>query len=166
MVNFLSQNEGIMVHGAAIKYKGAGTVFLGPTESGKSTLSRLWKEDGDAIALSDETIVIRKHNQRFFVYGTPRGGSEKIMEPVRAPLKDIFFIKHGSNNQIKSISKSLALQKLLPQIFLPFWSKERMDNILRLSQDLIDSFGGKEFTFVKDRSAVEFIKNFFREIKK
>ncbi len=163
LVNFLSHREGIMLHGAALKYKGEGLVFLGPTEAGKSTMIRLWKEEREAEGLSDETIIVRKEKGIFFVYGTPRGGSERVHSPEKAPIKEIFFIEHGKTNQVTPLPPYLAIQRLFPQIFLPFWSKERLEKISILSQELVSSFSCKVLSFVKDRSVVDYLKSIVTE---
>lgn len=159
LIHYLSQREGIMVHGAAVKYRGEGVVFIGPPESGKSTLVRFWKKERETVPLSDETIVIRKQKGRFFVYGTPWGGTEDVNCPENAPIKKIFFIEHALSNKTTPLSPSLAIKNLFPQIFLPLWSKERVTSIISFCHELLSTHGSWKLGFVKQEKVIDFIKN-------
>ena len=60
----LTQETGIEVHGCGIvRANGAGNLFVGHSEAGKSTTTRLWTEREDVEVLSDDRIILRREEQ-------------------------------------------------------------------------------------------------------
>ena len=79
VVNHLCKNKGIIAHALAIDDQGKGLMFFGRTGRGKTTLANLYKDHcKDTTVLSDERVIIRKRDKRFWLYGTPWPGGSMI----------------------------------------------------------------------------------------
>lgn len=106
-----------LVHACAVSRDGAGYVFSGPSESGKSTIARL---SSDYTVLNDDIVIIKKENGSYIVDSTPFRGDFLANENVSAPLKAIFLIKHGDEkNIIKKISKKDFITRFLREVTYP-----------------------------------------------
>jgi len=58
----LTQEKAIELHGCGIvRANGAGNLFVGHSGAGKSTTTRLWTEVEDVEILSDDRIIVRRH---------------------------------------------------------------------------------------------------------
>jgi hypothetical protein len=71
--HLLLRNDGVLIHGAAIESDRRGYLFYGPSETGKTTISRISARAGKRI-LSDELTAVRRIDGRYIVFGTPFWG--------------------------------------------------------------------------------------------
>lgn len=113
---YLSKCNGLIMHASGILNKKGGYLFVAPSEGGKSTIARLALHQGMSV-LSDETIIIRHECKRVTMYGTPWHGEIAVKENVSVPLKKLFFIVKSKRNEIRPISKSNAMLRLLRNCF-------------------------------------------------
>jgi hypothetical protein len=159
MINLLSQGRGILTHSCGIDNNGKGMLFVGESGAGKSTLSNLWKDKKDAAVLSDDRIIIRKIDGRFWMYGTPWHGDAKACSPERAPLEKIFFLRHARENSVSKISEIDAVSKLIVCSFPTFWDKKGMEFTLGFIDELIREVPCYELEFVPDERVLDLVKS-------
>lgn len=162
VIHLLSQGEGIVVHGLGIREGKTGWAFIGPSGSGKSTLAKLFLKEGDVSILSDEIVIIRKEGGAFFLHGTPWPGDTMRVSPESAPLKELFFIRHASRNDLEALSPKAFPEALLPQLFLPHWNDELIQKTLGFCEDLFNKVPCYRFGFLKDESALSFLRERIR----
>lgn len=161
IINRLSLNKGILVHGLGINEEGRGLAFIGPSGSGKSTLAKFYKRrKRKRYILSDEHLVIRKINGRFLIFGTPWSGEGFSVSSQSLPMDKIFFIRHAKKNIISPLKKDAFFSNLFPQLFLPFWDKERLDFIVKFCEELVRDIPCFSLGFIKDSSVIDFVKGF------
>jgi hypothetical protein len=71
--HLLLRNDGMLIHGAAIESGRRGYLFYGPSETGKTTISRISAQAGKRI-LTDELTAVRRIDGRYIIFGTPFWG--------------------------------------------------------------------------------------------
>lgn len=158
MINLLAKGRGVEVHGCGvIDRDGAAYVFAGQSEAGKSTIARLWHDDG-ATVLSDDRVVLRLRGRQVWVYGTPWHGEQEFAFPASAPLTRIFFLDHGIENFARPMRGAGAVARLFACCFPPFYDKAGLDFTLELLTSIIDRVPCFELTFVPDASVVRFVR--------
>lgn len=89
--------EILILHGSSFIQNNKAYVFSGPTGVGKSTII---KQVSPRQILSDDTVVIKKINGRFFAFTSPF--DYRIcpnLLPQKAPLGKIFFLKQASRTK-------------------------------------------------------------------
>lgn len=64
-------NDGLLVHGAALKAGAATFLLVGQSGSGKSTAVALSLAAGKAVALGDDLVLLRPERDGWRAYGTP-----------------------------------------------------------------------------------------------
>ena len=116
----LEKHNGCVLHGAANNIKGGAVIFLGPSGQGKSTIMKLLHSAYPALA--DDSIILRKINNKYFVFQTPTREKESWVEKTSRcyPLKSIFFLgeKSVSFQAIKLTDQDLILNTLTKQLIL------------------------------------------------
>jgi hypothetical protein len=157
-VNIVTHGLGIMLHACGVKVDGRGYVFAGPSDAGKTTLSRLWDEFSDATILGDECLILRRREGRYWAYGTPWVGEAGLFSPQGVPIEAIFFIEHAGANRLRRISAHSGIQQLLAQSILTPYDPIAVEFGLDFCLDLVEAIPLYQFGFVPDGSAVRTIE--------
>lgn len=148
---------GIVLHSACLTLDGRGYLFAGVSGSGKSTISEIWRQDQNAEVLTDERVIIREFQNDLRAFGTPWHGTSDAHKNIGAPIEKIFFIKHGKENKVTSISKTEAANRLMVRCFPTFWNREGMEFALEFCSLVAQIKDCYDFQFVPDQSATKFI---------
>lgn len=159
MINLLSQGRGVLTHSCGIDNNGKGMLFVGESGAGKSTLSDLWKDKKGVAVLSDDRIIVRRMEGRFWMYGTPWHGDAKASSPEKVPLEKIFFLRHAKMNKVKRIEGIAAASKLLVCSFPTFWDKKGMEFTLGFIDELTREVPCYELSFVPDERVLDLVKS-------
>ncbi|MFH0931464.1 MAG: hypothetical protein V1890_05970 [Candidatus Zixiibacteriota bacterium] len=154
MVNILANGKGLLIHGAGVSIDGRGILFAGKSDSGKTTIARLCKKEKNAVVLSDDRVILRKIENRFFIYGTPWHGELEEVSNQGVPLDKIFLLNHGKKNLIVQLKGSQAIGQFLRFAILPFWNHEGMSFILRFSERLIKDIPCHKLYFIPDKEII------------
>lgn len=158
LINLLARSQGLLVHSCGIKVGKESFLFAGKSGAGKSTISKLFN-DNKVHVLNDDRTIIRKRKNEVRVFGTPWHGDAKLFSNKSAPLKKIFFLRHGEKNELKPINPTQAAALLVARSFPPYWDAEGIQNILDLSTEIAQTIPCYELSFVQDKSVVDFILN-------
>ena len=157
MLNFLGREKGMVIHGCGIEIHGKGILFVGESGAGKSTLAKLWDQQNTAKVLSDDRIIVRKIGDTFRMYGTPWHGESHFVSPRSVALEKMYFLRHGSQNEIRSLNGAAPVQQLLQCSFPPFWDAKGMEFALQYFSRLVSSVPCFDFSFTADKSAIEYL---------
>lgn len=126
-------------HGAAIKYNGDAYVFTAPSGTGKTTHINLWRKNlGDKVDVINGDKPIIKVEDISTVYGTPWAGKEGLCNNTDAPLKAICILKQSKTNSIKKLDRSMAINNLIQQVYLPK-NESALEKTLSLLGKLIEN---------------------------
>jgi MoaA/NifB/PqqE/SkfB family radical SAM enzyme len=139
LAQLLADREGCLLHSAGaivqsssspgIKQpaEGAGLLFVGHAEAGKSTTVKLMQDRAE-ILCDDRNIVRREHNG-FRVYGSWSHGEVPLVSGASAPLRAILFLKQSADNRLAAVTDHReALKRLLACVIRPmetagWWQK-------------------------------------------
>jgi hypothetical protein len=158
MIHRLSCGEGVEVHAVGIvDPTGQGHLCLGHSGAGKSTTARLWRSQPHTRILSDDRIILRAHDGRIWMYGTPWHGDAGIASPDSAPLSRIYLLEHGSKSELVPLAPGRAAAELFARSFVPHhWSKA-LHFTLEFLGRVAQAAPCFVFPFLPDQSAVEAI---------
>ena len=130
---------GMMLHSSAVELDGKAYLFSGPSGMGKSTHSQLWKQCfPNAKIFNDDKPALREIDGVWYAYGTPWCGKDGININMKAPVQGICFLKRGSENQIRRLSKLEAASAILSQTIRNFAHPEQVEVLLKVIERLID----------------------------
>lgn len=158
MLNYLARGRGGVLHALGIARNGKGILFVGESGTGKSTLARLWDHEEGITVLSDDRVIIRKHGDHFWIYGTPWHGEARFASPGKARLEKLFFLKHGEKNRIREIKGIDQVSRLIACAFPPYWYPPGMDFSLDILNNLAAQVPCQELNFTPDKDAIRFVE--------
>lgn len=144
----LLPHGGIMLHASAVAVEDRAYLFSGPCTVGKSTHTKLWQSNfgEQACVFNDDKPAIRKMDDVWYAYGTPWCGKDGINENKKVPLAGICFLKQGTENSIRRLSKIEAVGRIMSQTNHRFKSTEGLDMLLKIVDQLVREIPVYELT--------------------
>lgn len=105
------------VHSSTIVYREQAIMFLGESGTGKSTHTRLWRENIEgATLLNDDSPLIGFADGKPTVYGSPWSGKTPCYKNEQYPLRAIVRLSQAPHNKIRRIKGVAAIGALLPSL--------------------------------------------------
>ena len=132
----LLERDTLLLHGSTVAMDGQAYLFTAPCGTGKSTHTRLWREQfGDrAVMVNDDKVFLQLRQNSVWAYGSPWTGKHGIGTNISVPLKGICFLQRGTENKIQKAMPEKWLPELIHQSFLP--EEQYSDLVLRLAQKI------------------------------
>jgi hypothetical protein len=156
----LARRRGAILHAAGILVNGNGFIFPGRSGTGKSTISQQCTGYPGISILSDDRVVVRECDDALRVFGTPWPGDAGIALNAHAPLRAMFFIRHGDATAIRGIGAAQALELLLPAASVPWYDRETLQPILTFLEDLVNRVPAYELRFKPNAEVVDVLAEF------
>ena len=147
--------NGMMLHASAVEYEGKAYLFSGPCGVGKSTHARLWQQifGESAQVFNDDKPALRLVDGRWYAYGTPWCGKDGINQNKKVPLAGICFLKQGSSNSIRPLTKKEAVIATMGQTRVFFKYPQSLQRMTVLLDKLIRQIPVWELENVADPAA-------------
>lgn len=155
MLHYLTLKiDAVMMHASCAFDGKKGRLFSGFSGVGKSTISKLWAQDGSRI-INDDRLIIRRVGEKYTVYNTPMYYQDL---PKAAPLGAIFLIRHYPENEIRKITGAAAVSKVMAFSIQNNFDRRYVAQRLAFFSELVSRVPVYELGFVPDESVVEFIR--------
>ena len=117
----------IAIHSSCIVSNGEAIIFLGESGTGKSTHTRLWRENiQDAVLLNDDSPILRIIDGKAWVYGSPWSGKTPCYKQERYPLKACVRLTQAPYNKIHQLHVIKGYAALHPSCPPEFAYDERL----------------------------------------
>lgn len=95
----------IAIHTSVIQYKGRTVLFLGESGTGKSTHTRLWRENIEgAVLLNDDSPILRIIDGKVWMFGSPWSGKTPCYKTESYPLAACVRLSQAPYNKIRRLS--------------------------------------------------------------
>jgi len=135
LARVLADREGCYLHSSGVILKEKGFLFVGHSESGKSTLVKMLKDK--AKILCDDRMIVRRWKEGFRIHGTWSHGDVPEVSPDSAPLRAIMFLEKAQRNKLITLErKREIIKKLLPCLIKPFVTAEWWEKMLTLAEHI------------------------------
>ena len=158
-INLLARGRGVEIHSCGVMdADGSGYLFVGESGAGKSTSGRIWLREEGVELLSDDRIIIRQEDGKFWMYGTPWHGEAELSAALKTELKRIFFLRHGESNRLVAQTRVEAAARLFSNAFPTFYNAEGLAFTLEFLDGLTESVPCAELVFVPDAGVVDFVR--------
>lgn len=111
----LLKYNAVAIHSSVIVADGRGVLFLGESGTGKSTHTRLWRENIEgARLLNDDSPIVRILDGEVRVYGSPWSGKTPCYKSEFYPMAGLCRLSQAPHNRIVRLSNLSAIGALLP----------------------------------------------------
>jgi hypothetical protein len=159
LTNLLAMGRGVEIHACALKdADGRGYLFPGQSGAGKSTTAGLWAVQDGVRILSDERVILREHEGRIKMYGTPWHGDARLGGPLSATLDAIYFLGRGESNDVVPVGRAEAAARLFACSFPPFYSASGLAFTLEFLEQVTGLALTSELKFVPDERVIDFVR--------
>lgn len=119
--------ETIAIHSSCIVADGQAVIFLGESGTGKSTHTRLWRENiPGAVLLNDDSPIVRVIDGQAWVYGSPWSGKTPCYKQERYPLAACVRLSQAPYNKIHKLHVIKGYAALHPSCPPEFAYDERL----------------------------------------
>ena len=154
VADFALDRDGFVLHSAGLVLNGKAYLFFGHSGAGKSTVTAISVEGLDALALSDDLVLLTRDGVQFVASTTPFQGTmpQKVKERGVYPLAAIFHLKQASEVSVTSLSPALAVGMVLSCCPFVANAARRTTRLIPLVEDLCRRVPVKELLFRKDPS--------------
>ena len=162
----LGRERGVEVHAAGLydatlrEAGHGGFLFIGHSGAGKSTTTRLWQERHDVTILSDDRIILRKHDGQVWMHGTPWHGEAAFAAAEKCRIDKLFILEQAPENKIIQLRGSQAVGELMARSFLPFYDGPALESTMAFLQEIVETIPCYRLQFVPEQTAVEAVLNF------
>ena len=111
----VAERQTMSVHTSAIVYRDNAVLFLGESGTGKSTHTRLWRENIEgAFLLNDASPFVRIVNGKPYVYGSPWSGKTPCYRNECYPIAACVRLSQAPYNKIERLPILQAYAALHP----------------------------------------------------
>ena len=105
----------LAIHSSCIVYQDRAVMFLGESGTGKSTHTRLWRENIEgAFLLNDDSPMVRVEDGKVWVYGSAWSGKTPCYRNERYELKACVRLSQAPHNRIRQLPLLQAYASLHP----------------------------------------------------
>ena len=139
----LLREGGFLLHAAALLAPEGARVFFGPSESGKTTVSRLVGEG----VISDEYAAIRRAGDHWRVSGVPWRGSR-----LEGDLAGLFRLLKADGVAFHPLTPVEAVRELLGSVLFSRADEAEIARFLEIAGDLVVRVDCYAMRFTPDRS--------------
>lgn len=159
IMNLLARGRGAELHSCGVVDEdGRGYLFVGQSGAGKTTTARLWEKERGVKILSDDRIIVRQFDGKFWMYGTPWHGEAELANASKAPLTHIFFLQQSQHNGLMRQSRAESAARLFACGFPPFHDPPGLEFTAGFFDELTKAVPCHELRFNNDEKAVEFVR--------
>jgi hypothetical protein len=153
LARVLADRQACYLHSSAAVIDGAGLVFVGHSDAGKSTTARML--DGRAEILCDDRNVVRRWPDGFRVHGSWSHGEIPHVSATSAPLAAILLLAQSTENRVVRLDRPMqAAARLTACMVKPLADADWWDKSLRLVEALVAAVPCYEMRFDKSGAIV------------
>ena len=121
----LAANEGVAIHSSAIVSDDKCAMFLGESGTGKSTHTRLWRENIEGSRLlNDDSPIVRIINGTPRIFGSPWSGKTPCYKNQEATLGAFVLLKQAPHNAFSFLKGIQAYMVLLSSCSSLKWNTD------------------------------------------
>lgn len=111
----LARYNAIAIHSSVIEADNRAILFLGESGTGKSTHTRLWRENIEgATLLNDDSPIVRFKDGEAVVYGSPWSGKTPCYKNRKVAIAGFCRLSQAPHNQLRRLSTIAAIGAVLP----------------------------------------------------
>ncbi len=125
------------IHSASILYDGCVWLFTGPSGTGKSTHTNLWRQYYDTPILNGDLNLLAFENGWPVIHGIPWCGTSGICENATRPLAGITLLRKNPVNEVYPLSPDRQILGVLQRYITPLWDARMLERAIAFTRQLV-----------------------------
>ena len=159
-VSFIAlNNDGFLLHSAAIASKNEAFLFCGVSGSGKSTITNI--SQGFKEVLTDEMSLVEKSDGRYYIWGTPFWGQLQLSVNRSVPLRAIFILAKAKHNCVEKIGRTEGLTEFMKTVLFFGQNLEMSKTIMDEAIEFLDKVPLRKLFFLPEKSLWGVIDDYY-----
>ena len=170
MARVLADREGCYLHSSGAILDGQGLLFVGHSEAGKSTISKMLTDQDltgfgnlsglQIEVLCDDRNIVRRQPEGFWVYGTWSHGEWPVVSASSAPLQAIMFLEQAPENRLIPLDDRREIRKkLLACLIRPFVTADWWEKSLTLVEQMAREVDCYRLRFDRSGAVVDVLRD-------
>lgn len=156
---YLAQRHGMFaLHSASILYKDKAWLFTGPSGTGKTTHTALWREHLHTPVLNGDLNLLALENGIPVIHGLPWCGTSEIYTTGTYPVGGIVLLKQAGENSVAQLSDDQTILQVCNRLISPVWTTEQLDTNLTFVGEFTRNILVRKLFCTRDKDAVSVIK--------
>ncbi|MEN9445071.1 MAG: hypothetical protein RIS47_1962 [Bacteroidota bacterium] len=152
--HILHNHNALMIHASCVEAHGKGYLFAGFSGVGKSTMAKLWEQQGATI-INDDRILLRKHKDQIWAYNSPM---PYPTQPRKTKLSGIFLLEQAPQNEALRLTGITAKAHTAAFCIQHNFSKHFTTKTYQIITDLFAQIPIFILSVYPDKNIVEFVK--------
>jgi hypothetical protein len=148
-------SNAFMIHASGVWDGETGRIFSGFSGVGKSTLAKIWEEEGAHI-VNDDRLIVREVNGEFFMYNTPMPYADLNKQ---AQVSKFYFPFHAKKNSAEKLSGAQALSQLMAFCFQHNYDKKNTEHLMAQLDSITQHTNTYRLGVVPTPSIIDFIRS-------
>lgn len=147
----------VMMHASCAFDGEKGRLFSGFSGAGKSTMSRIWHENGATIINDDRLIIRTGDDGKLWVHNTPMYYADA---PKKAPLSAIYLIRHSPENRAERLRGAVAVSRVMAFSIQNNFDKTFIRQRLDLFSRICSEVPVNELGFLPNKEVIAYIRDY------
>jgi hypothetical protein len=148
-------SNAFMIHASGVWDGETGRIFSGFSGVGKSTMAKIWEEEGAHI-VNDDRLIVREVNGEYFMYNTPMPYADLNKQ---AQVSKFYFPFHAKKNSAEKLSGAQGLTQLMAFCFQHNYDKRYTEHLITQLERIIQHTSSYKLGVVPTPSIIDFIRS-------
>ena len=148
-------SNAFMIHASGVWDGETGRIFSGFSGVGKSTMAKIWEEEGAHI-VNDDRLIVREVNGEYFMYNTPMPYADLNKQ---AQVSKFYFPFHSKKNSAEKLSGAQGLSQLMAFCFQHNYDKKQTEHLITQLERITQHASTYKLGVVPTPSIIDFIRS-------
>ena len=154
----LLQKERLLLHASCVDTPLGGLLFSGPSGIGKSTQAELWRQYAGAELINGDRPILSRDEQGWHAWGSPYAGSSRRFVNESCALRALVLLKQAKSCDLRRLCGADAFRRVFAGATANSWDRTSVQNVCRLTEQLVSDLPVYELSCTPDRAAVELLR--------
>lgn len=142
-------------HGVLTEYNGKGIIITAPSETGKTTHARLWRDEKNALIINGDNACCYKENGKWKGFGIPWSGTSGECINRTVEIAALVILERGKENKVCRMNEYEAFCGVHSLIHYPSWDYKKTQISVDLCNEILKDIPAFRLECRPDSESVE-----------
>ena len=153
----------LSIHSVLLEHNGQGILVAAPSETGKTTHARLWRDTKNALILNGDRAACYQKDGKWMAFGTPWCGTSGEHINRCVPVRALVLLRRGEKNEILPLRSREILMQMMPLLTQPL-SHHMQGSLLDMLDAFLKAVPVVGLACTPDAAAVDTLENYLQKL--